>query len=108
MRSFLTNTQSCPETDSRQSERERPQTPRGPTTSPHFGGADGPLTPKETSRQEKTVPLTTSCGPTAESSSLETAWVLVPAQKGYVHKVSQGQEDRGLWTEGHRASSQQE
>lgn len=34
---------------------------------------------KETSRQEKTVPLTTSCGPTAESSSLEAAQVLVPA-----------------------------
>ena len=30
------------------------------------------------------------------------------ALKYKVHDVSQGQEDRGLWTEGHRASSQQE
>lgn len=78
-----------------------------PATGPHFGGADGPAT-KETSRQEKTV-LTASCEASTESSSLESSLGTgPPAQKGYVHNVSQGQGDEGSVDGGHRASSQQE
>ena len=52
----------------------------------------GAFNAKRTSRQEKMIPLKTSCGPSCERNSPESAWVLVPAQKGpHLYSMSQGQ-----------------